>query len=300
MKRGTVHALGILAVAVLTTAAGIVPLAAQQRVNEGRAVAAAPSIRIINPAGTVRVVGWDHDSLAVSGTVGEASGKFFIGGTDRSLKLGIGWPQDQKNLSPSDFEVRVPRGSRVWVKSVTSEIDVDGVTGSIEAVTVSGRIRVAGHPAEVTAESLDGGIEIAAESPSVRAKTASGTLVVRGLLGESDLSTVSGPLFVGMTGPVRRARLSTLSGEIAFKGDLEPGGSLEAETHSGNVELRLPVTLGADFDINSYGGEIRNELTTRGAVPPPGKTGEWHFTVGNGSARVMVRTFKGMVVLKPR
>jgi hypothetical protein len=286
--------------AALASAGAGIPLAAQGRVNEGRAVAADASIRIINPAGSVRVVGWDHDSLAVSGTVGETAGKFFLGGTDRSLKLGIDWPQEKKELSSSDFEVRVPQGSRVWVKTITAEIDVDGITGSIDVVTVSGRIRVAGQPADVNAESLDGGIEIAAESPSVRAKTASGPLVLRGLLRESEVSSVSGPLLVGMTGPVRRVRLSTLSGEIAFKGDLEPGGSLEAETHSGNVELRLPTTLGADFDINSYGGEIRNELTKRGTVPSPGKNGEWHFTLGNGSARVMVRTFKGMVVLKPR
>ena len=111
---------------------------------------------------------------------------------------------------------------------------------------------------------------------------------------------MSGPLLVGMEGAVAWARLETVSSEIAFKGDLDPEGRLDAETHGGDVELRLPVRLGAAYHLVSYGGGLVNDLVPPSAVRQgPGK-GEWTFRTGDGRAAVEVRTFKGTVTLRVR
>jgi DUF4097 and DUF4098 domain-containing protein YvlB len=267
---------------------------AQQRIHEVRHVESGASIRIINLAGSVHVTGWDRDSVAVVGVPGDSNARFFIGGSDRSLKLGLDTPEGTPIRWPTDLDVRVPAASRVWIKTATGEIDADNLTGEVSAVTVGGRVRIGGTLRELTAESMDGSIEIAADATSARVRTANGTIVLRGVLRQVEASSVSGELLVGMTGPIEHARLETISGNVSFKGPLTADGSLEVESHDGDIELRMPPTLSATYDLNAYGGTIRNELVPRGASVK----GEQHLVIGTGSARVSVRTFKGTVAVK--
>jgi hypothetical protein len=271
-------------------------LPAQDHADQRRAVSADAAIRIFNPAGTVRVTAWTKDSLAVRGRVADGA-RLFMGGNERALKLGIEAPDPQGDAPSSDLEVSVPVGSRVWVKSATGDIEVTGVRGDLDVFTVSGRVRVGGPAGNVVVESMDGNVEIAADARAVRVRTGGGIVVLRGVIQESEVSTVSGAVLVGMEGPVRRARYESLSGEVSFKGEFQRDGSLEAESHSGDIELRLPVTMAADYDVSAYGGVIRNELAPKSPVP---RKGELHFSVGGGGVRVVVRTFKGTVALKAK
>lgn len=271
-------------------------LAAQGDVSARRAVAPDVALRIYCVTGTLRVSAWARDSVAVSGYVDPSLGRFFIGGTGAGMKLGVEAP-DSTTTGTAVLDVSVPAGARVWIKSASASIEVSGVTGTVEVFTVGGQVRIDGSPSVVTAESLDGNLELAVTSNDAQVHTASGVVVLRGVIKQATVSSVSGPLLIGMEGKIARARFETVSGEIAFKGDLEPDGSLEAESHSGNIELRLPEPLGAAYSLTSYAGQVTTEFS---GVPPAPKKGEWRFTRGDGKATVIVRTFKGRVELKKR
>ncbi len=275
-------------------------LSAQEAVREGRGVARDGAIRIFSLTGSLRITAWPKDSIAVSGRVDASAGHLFLGGTRSALKLSVEPPQNREPEGTADLDIQVPNDARLWIKSSAADIEVVAGGGTVEVTSVSGRVRVAGRAASVSVETLDGNVELALESPLGHVRTASGTIVVRGVVRDLDASTVSGPLLVGMEGSVARARLETVSSEIAFKGDLDPEGRLVAETHGGDVELRLPVRLGASFHLVSYGGGVVNELVPAGALRKgPGK-GEWTFRTGDGRAAVEVQTFKGTVTLKVR
>jgi hypothetical protein len=273
-----------------------VSAAAQGDITARRPARPDVALRIYCPSGTLRVTGWSKDSVAVSGYLDPSLGRFFIGGTGDGMKLGIETPETDA-VGTAVLDVSVPRAARVWIKTANADVEVNAVSGTVDVFTVSGHTRVAGSPSVVTAESLDGNIELAVESPSARARTGSGTIVLRGVIREASASSVSGPLFIGMEGPISRARFETVSGEIAFKGELDPDGVLEAESHSGNIELRLPERLGATYSLVGYGGQLSTEFQ---GIPPAPRKGEWRFTVGSGQATVTVRTFKGRVELKKK
>lgn len=244
----------------------------------------APSVRVENPGGATRVLGWDRDSVAVAPAAGVTRT-----GDRAAVEVRVDPATSQA------LEVRVPAGSRVWVRSERGEIEVDGVTGPVTAVSGSGRIRVGGAPREVTVETLDGNIEIAAAAPLTRVRSASGTVVVRGVTGELVASTVSGPIYAGGN-PLARARLETVSGAIAFKGRPTRDGTLEFQSHGGSVELRLPPDLSAVFDVAGLSGGFVNELVP--GAPRPARAGApVRFRAGAGEAQVTVRTFKGTVKL---
>lgn len=290
--------LGIASLLLVVQSLGA--LAAQEAVHDGRPAAHDAAIRIFSLKGSLRITAWPRDSIAVSGRVDAGAGRLFLGGTRSALKLSITPPQDRDPEGTADLDIQVPSDARLWIKSSMADIEILAGGGTIEVTNGSGRVRVAGRAGSVNVETLDGNVELALESPLGHVRTASGTIVVRGVVRDLDASTVSGPLLVGMEGSVARAKLETVSSEIAFKGDLDPEGRLIAETHGGDVELRLPVRLGASFHLMSYGGGVVNELVPPAALHKgPGK-GEWTFRTGDGRASVEVRTFKGTVTLKVR
>lgn len=304
---GTRHsALGTLLRVLLASlflwAGGFVPAGlAQDAVTAGRPAAPGAAIRIYVNTGSLRVTAWNRDSVAVLGRVDPGAGRFFLAGTRDALKLGVEGPEGGREPEgTADLDVSVPAGARLWIKSISADVEVTAGGGFLEVTGVSGRVRVAGECREAIVETLDGNVELAFQGPVARVRTASGTIVVRGVIQDLDASTVSGPLLVGMEGDVSRVRLETVSSEIAFKGGLVKDGRLAAETHGGDIELRLPPALGAEYHLVSYGGGLRNELVPESRVQKGPRKGEYRVRTGDGRAMVDVRTFKGTVTLKAR
>ncbi len=275
-------------------------LTAQGEVGVGRAVAHDAAIRITSHTGTLRITAWTRDSIAVRGRVDEGVGRFYLGGSAQALKLGVEPRSDGAPDGVADLDVQVPAGARLWIQSSAADIEVTLAGGTAEVVTAGGRVRLGGEAREVSAESIDGNIQLALNAERGRARSASGTIVVRGVIQDLDASTVSGPLLIGMEGKVTSVHLETVSAEIAFKGDLVSDGRLLAETHGGDIELRLPVSLAADWRVVSYGGGLRNELLPAGTLTAGAHRGEWQGRSGSATAVVQVRTFKGRVRLAIR
>ena len=268
---------------------------AQQKLDRRIAIAADASIRIYNLTGTTRVLGWDRDSIAVTGSAPLGTA-FFIGGAGRAAKLGLEPQDEKKGAGPSGggghLDVRVPRGARVWVKAAGGSIDVQALNGEVDLQSVGGAIRVTGSLRLVTAESIDGDIEVVGVSPLVRVKTGSGRILLRQATGDVTAATVSGPIVATEMTPTG-ARLETVSGPVSYAGTLDRRGTLNVQTHSGDVELLLPSGLGAEFDLESLGGSVAVELPAKTGKPLKGKT--LFFANAGGGAQIVVRSFKGVV-----
>jgi hypothetical protein len=270
-----------------------VPLAAQQRIDRRMAINGTASIRINDLVGMVRLVGWDKDSLAVTGELPPRAGQLYFGGSRDAAKLGLEGTDTSSVVSSATLEVRVPRKARVSVRGATVSLDAEGIEGDLDFITTAGRLHLEGAPRTVTAETLDGNVEVVGPAASVRIRTAGGTVVLRGIRGDLTVTTVSGAILIGGA-RIARARLETVSGEIAWKGAIERGGILDAQTHSGNIELRLPPALGADLELSAPAGNIASEFKLPGK---PGPSGTLRTSIGDGGAAITARTFRGRISL---
>ncbi len=248
------------------------------------------SVRIVNPSGRIRVIGWDVDSLAVSG---HGPGRLAAAGTASVRKVVV--------TGRAELEVHVPRGARVWVKSASADIDVVGVDGTLDLNSVAGAIHVVGTPADVTAETMDGRVELAGGSGRARVKTVSGDILLRGASVDLGASTLSGTIVVraagwqrGGTG-VQRGKFESVTGDVRFDGELGRGGIVELESQSGAIALRVPATSVADFDLVTIGGAVTNRLTAATA-----ERGVLRFSTGAGGAQVTARSFKGSISLEAK
>ena len=156
--------------------------------------------------------------------------------------------------------LRVPKGCRLSVETVSAPITVSGLTARIELNSVSGGLEVEGSPREV------------------------------------ELNTVSGEIKMEDGASLENANLNSVSGSIDANLDFRSGGSFEFNTVSGTITLALPANVGADFEVSTFSGSITSDFgdePVRKSQYVPAE--ELEFTLGSGGARVKVNSFSGRI-----
>jgi DUF4097 and DUF4098 domain-containing protein YvlB len=272
---------------------------AQSTLDQRRAAEPDGLVEIENPAGSIHVVGWDKNEVAVTGSLGaRAEGLEFRGGAHRT-SISVETEGNPHSVR-SDLKIQVPAGSRLEIEGFAATIRIEGVNGPVTAETVNGTITMTGGSKEVNLQSVNGSVEVTSPATRVHAEAVNGSVTVREASGEVEASTVNGTLTV-IGGTFTRAGLETVSGRIVFEGTLDKSATLSAESVSGSVDLTLPASVSADFSISSFSGDIENELG-----PPPKKASRWtsekelSFTSGSGGGKVSVETLSGNIRLHKR
>ena len=301
----------ILLLCTLLVSAG--PAAAQKQQESAATVVqrtipvpASGFIRIFQLTGSVRVEGWDRDSVALNGTViVPAAGEFVVTPGKQGAKISL-WGPDETQAPPSQLVVRVPRRSQLWIKTQSANVEVADFEGSLDIVTIAGQTQVSGRPREVYIESMGGSVTLALDTRSARIKTGTGAVTLRGNIQDLTVSSVSGAVTVQDV-QLRQAHFESVDGPIRFLGALNEPAALEFINHSGDIELALTPGSMADFRVTTVSGAFRDEwgirpasttVNTRGASTKLGGK-EFGFLVGGeGVADISIRNFKGAVILR--
>jgi len=291
----------VLAILSLAALPGLLamPAQAQRRVSVQHAIGAGDFVRIHNIAGNVKVTGWDRDSVVATGTVHDTPNeRFTVTRAEGGITLGL-WDTSVQQATPSVLEVRVPAGAQVYVRTGSSTVFVGSVTGTVDINTVSGMVEVAGTPRDLTVETLSGDVMLDARARVTRARTATGAIRIRGSYADLTATSVSGSITVA-TPAIERGRFESISGDLRYTGDVARDAVLDFVTHAGAVEFVLPDAPSAEFIVHTYEGELESRF--RAPIRYGGgklKGREMSFTLGQGAARISVRTFKGRVIVRP-
>jgi DUF4097 and DUF4098 domain-containing protein YvlB len=273
-------------------------LAAQTPVDQKRPAAPDAKVSIENMSGSVKVTGWDRAEVQVKGTLGEGA-ELSFDGPEKELQVEVEAEGNPMGIK-SDLEVFVPAGASVSVEGFQATISVAGVTGSVSAETVNGSITQAGAAKDVALESVNGSIDVTKAGGRVKAEAVNGSVTVRDASGELEAAAVNGKVLV-TGGSFDRAKLESVAGGVRFEAGLSARATLSVESVSGTVDLFLPATLGAEFSVSTFSGDIVNELG-----PAAEKTSKWtpgkelSFTSGSGGARVTVETLSGTVNIRKK
>ena len=274
---------------------------AQQKVDIRRAAAPDVSVRLSGAFVSLRIIAWPADSIALTGGVGAGSrlegGALTSEGPVKGMKFYVDGPMDP-SVSSNRFELRVPRGARVWVKTGSADIECTGVGGGLDLNIIGGSVRVNGKPRELLVESMDGSVHFTGFADFARVKTATGNIVLEGGGEDLTFTTVSGTIQAANgERALQRARFESVTGPITFTGELARGADLRFDSHSGAIELRLGRTP-VEVDVATMTGTIENTLSShRPVAGREGRGMELSSSSGMGAARVEVKSFKGNVRL---
>ena len=118
---------------------------AQEDIHERVAADPRGHVEISNLAGSVVVTGWNRDEVEVTGTLGRGSERLDVEAEGDRVIIKVVLPKGRnQNIKGSDLEVRIPEGSDLEVSTVSANIDVADVSGSLSLNTVSGNVEVEG------------------------------------------------------------------------------------------------------------------------------------------------------------
>jgi hypothetical protein len=277
---------------------------AQVKIDKQHAAAAGGAVHIENYFGSVRVIGWDQDQVAINGQLAAGAESIDFDGDEECVDIDVDVPEawlygsgDDADFD-TDLEIHVPFGTDLGIETVNATIEVIDVNGVIEIETVNGTVRVRGNPSEVEVESMTGDVEVQAEGAPMQVETISGAVVLSGVKGEVAVETVSG--VVQITGrSIEYIEVETTSGDIRVEADFVVEGEVELETFSGHVELLVPADVKAQFELTSFTGEISSSLG-----PKPSQEHRFspykqlRFSTGLNEFEICVETHSGNITLQ--
>ena len=168
-------------------------------------------------------------------------------------------PRRNRNVSITYTELTVPEEIDLELRSVNGSIQVNGVSGAVDAKTTNGRIGLAGITGAVQARTTNGNV---------------------------DLSEVLGPI---------EANATNGSIEVAISEISEEAHDIGAATTNGGIEVTLPRGLKAHLKASTANGNIDTDfpVTVKGRISK-----SVDGAINGGGRLIDLETVNGSIRLK--
>jgi len=268
-----------------------------------RTIPASPNVEIDIEilSGEITIEGWDRPEVHIQGTLGEHVRELEIdvdGKHEISIEIDLpeGRYRGRHDLS-ADLKLSVPYGAEIDIETMSADVTARDLRGLIELASMSGKVDFFGNPRSLEAETISGNVLFEGETPDLDIESVSGDI---GILGAGEwikVTTVNGNIKL-KTKKVKKCNLESVSGGIDFSGGLDLDADLDFAVHSSNVRLDLPAATSANFEIDTFSGEIENAFG-----PAAKRESKWmtaktlEFSIGEGSGSVKIESFSGNVTL---
>ena len=292
---------------ILTGALALSALA--QSADTTIAVERGMRLNLRNQEGEIHVTTWQRDAVRIVATPAnglrinaELSGAVLrvrpSASRDRSGRRRTrGMEQGRWELGDAvAFAITVPAYLDIELSGVETEMTVIGTTGNISVETSEGAIVIRGGNGFVYAHSSDDNIRIENARGRIEASSSSGDLWVRDVSGDVTAETVDGDVSL-VNVDSRQITARTVDGAITFNGPVHDRGRYQLSTHDGDVTVTIPQGTNATVSVANYEGDFETQfpVTLRGA-----RGHRVDFTLGDGSATLLLESFEGDVRLLRR
>lgn len=279
------------------------PADAAQNLQRKAAVPADAAIEVANVSGRVEITAWDRNEVDLDAMLEGDDDQLEFDADGRHVRIKVTRPNNRfKGPKEATLIIRVPQGASLRAETVSAELTVKGVRGEQRLNSVSGDVRTEGFGAAIALRTISGDGTIAGTGgkASVSLSSVSGDLDASNVQGSAEAETVSGEIELRL-GAVDRLKVGTVSGEFDGAAELLPGARVELGSVSGDIRLTLKPPVNAEFDFESFSGELESCFGPQARSKSkygPGR--ELRFTQGTGGALVQVETMSGDVKICDR
>ena len=246
-------------------------------------------------SGNVIVTGWTRQEARVRALTERGTRWRFT-----STRVTIDAEGYRGRSGDAQYEITVPEGVRVILRSMNGSLAVRGVKGDVDLHTNNGDVEVTDAVGRVEMVTLSGDATGLRLRGAVDATSLNGTVSLTDVQGATVAAeSTSGD--VELTNVVARdIEASTVSGEVDFVGPLDPQGRYSFTSHSGSVTMTVPSTTSARFSVETFNGEVDSDFpfTLQPNRNPPRNGQRLEFNVGAGEARVTAESFSGGIVIR--
>jgi len=262
-------------------------------------VSAAGDVRVDVIEGRVVIEGWDKNQVRVTGDVPDLEELVFRTSNDDTVieveQQGGFWGNWKSNGN-TKLTIYVPRASSVITEGVSTSFVITDIEGTVESSTMSGDISLDGGSGKVEVESVSGDVEITGAKGKISLASVSGDVSAKVDSHHFEAQSVSGRIDASI-GMSEHVELASVSGDIELIFELAKAGELEAETVSGDIDVKfLNDDLDASFDIETGpGGDVKNLISDDKGPTSFSFSGSLEFEMGKGNGSVELETMSGTV-----
>lgn len=285
----------LIAATALLAAAPVAGAQDLQKIDTTFAFSKGGTVNLGHVSGDIVVTGWNKGDVKIFAVIETG----YLDASLTSSRVSITAKSRRNRMGKSRYELSVPIGTEVRASSVSGNISVRGVEGEVNVNSVSGDVEVrdAGERAEM--HTVSGDVHGSRLRGRIRANSVSGDITLADVNGAFTGKSVSGTLEV--SGTLTGLEFESVSGDFSFAGDIKGDGSFSASTHSGDVHLTLPPTLGAMLELQTFSGEVRPgfPITLQpGEEPLNRKNHRMRFAINGGGPRLSLETFSGDIIIE--
>jgi DUF4097 and DUF4098 domain-containing protein YvlB len=280
----------VLAIAASAAAAGSLPA---QSVDTTVAVRSGARFELNGVSGSVRVQSWNRAQIHV---VAEADGaRVDVEASSSGVSVRT---QPRRGEGDVDFNITVPLNTPIEVHAISADVDVSGVCGEATVGSISGGVSLRCANGESQVESVSGDVQATDVRGRLEINSTSGDVQVRGVHGDVSARSVSGDVTLERVDG-QEVRAETVSGDIGFSGPVHDGGRYGFHSHSGDVTVQPEGDLSASVSVSTFSGDVESDWPM--TINPGGgyvHPREWEFTIGTGSAKLILESFSGTIYLR--
>lgn len=295
----------------------VAPAAPGRNEDHERSIKTDPNINLslCVTQGDVKVNGWKRNEIRVLVTNGR---KFEFKIQQKSPKTGdpvwimvVAEAADREHAGPigeclrgDEIEIDAPLNATLNLKGQEITTVVDGIR-RVSIRNAGGDISVRNISDGVTAATFRGDLTVEQSTGAMVLENTSGNVLVFDA-GPSEIGdifkakTTSGAISVQKIGH-RQIEVNSISGTVAYNGDILSGGSYRFWTSNGSIKLSLPANtaglLTASYGFGTFNSELPFKLNTENVSPGPVKS--IVATIGaGGDATLKLTTNNGSISIK--
>lgn len=178
-----------------------------------------------------------------------------------SGNVGIETIETEKNGTAGDINIATTSGD-ITVKQLVGETNIASTSGYVNVETIAGNVQIATTSGDITVQYIDGNAAFSSTSGNAKimegggdrsVTTSSGDVTIDGADGSWMIHTTSGE--VRVTGQNDSGSIETTSGDVSLE-VVELTGTLDVDTSSGSVNMKLSQDSAFDFSADTASGNI--------------------------------------------
>ena len=186
-----------------------------------------------------------------------------------------------------DYQVSAPQAIKAQVTNRTGMVEIENLTGALEAEVRSGRIRVRRIAADVTISSRSGAVEVEAIDGSLGVQSRTGVVRIRRCSGDVSVQNRTG--LVRIEEVEGELKVEARTGAVRYDGAVR--GAFDIGVRTGSIRLAIDPNSVFFLDAESNTGAVSSDFSLR--RNSQGETGERGPTV-------RLRTRTGSIRIVPR
>lgn len=261
-------------------------------------------LEVENFNGSVEILGWDQNTVDVSGTKYAEEESMLramrIEATQsgNTVHVRTERPEPHHWNGGARYTIRVPRRTDLArIQSSNGSLRIEDIEGSQSDLTSSnGAIRMRNVHGHIEAHTSNGSVDIQGADGGVRIGTSNGSVTVDGVRGTLEAHTSNGAIRGTLvdSSPNEPIRLTTSNGTIDVRLQMPRNNDVIAQTSNSSITIHMPSNAAARIDAQT---SSHDSISTDFDVQVHGmlSKGRIEGTIGGGGPLLQLQTSNGSI-----